>query len=220
MTQITLGEYTKDQLLSALGSKDLSNAKRTLTKQGYSFTTNGKKGNNYRITITSLSIPVSAVAAENFRLCCQQELGVKDDIDFNKLAILVCFLEYDYDFINLTLEQMELRIKQQGFTLSRKTISKYLEILENNNLIVCFMSQYAYYVILDNGTKFIRRDQWLQFWDIYYNGDKYSYSDILDYLGGKPKKRHYRYFGNALVPAYKVLVENAKTIVKEIRANE
>jgi len=217
MSKIELGEYTKEQLFTILGSKDLSNIKRDLTKQGYSYTTNNKRGNNYRLTITA--VPVSTVKTDIFRNICKSELGITENIDFDKLAILVCFLEYDTNFVNLTLESMESRIKEEGFIISRKTIAKYLDILEQNNILVWFMSEYVYYVPLDK-TKFITRKQWLVFWDTCYNGPKEIHLELSNLLGGRPYKRHKRYFGNALVPAYFELVENAKTIVKEIRKNE
>ena len=213
MSKLTLGEYTKEQLFAILGSKDLSNIKRDLTKQGYSYTTNNKRGNNYRLTITA--VPVSAVKTDNFRNICRNELGINENIHYDKLAILVCFLEYDSNFVNLTQEAMERRIKETGFILSRKTIDKYLEILERNDILVWFSSEYVYYIPLEK-TKFITHKQWLMFWDALYNGPRYAYLELLDLLGNRPYKRLKRYFGNALVPAYFELVENARIIVKEL----
>lgn len=217
MGKLTLGEYTKEQLFAILGKKDLSNVKRDLTKQGYSYTTNGKKGNNFLLTITS--VPVYPAAAENFRKCCREELGITENIDFDKLAILACFLEYDTNFVDLTQEQMESRIKELGFILSRKTIAKYLEIFERNNILVTFFGEYVYYIPLDK-TRFITREEWLDFWDAVYNTNGHAYEYLIAELGNRPYKRNKKYFGNALVPAYKELVKHSTTIVKEIRNNE
>lgn len=217
MSKLTLGEYTKEQLFTILGKKDLSNVKRDLAKLGYSYTTNNKRGDNYRLIITS--VPVSAVNSDTFRKICKTELGITENIDFDKLAILVCFLEYDTNFVDLTLEQMENRIKEQGFILTRKTIAKYLEVFERNNILVTFFGEYVYYIPLDK-TRFITKEEWLNFWDAVYNTNGIAYKYLVDELGNRPYKRNKRYFGNALVPAYKELVKRATTIVKEIRNNE
>ena len=217
MTQLTLGEYSKEQLFSILGSTDLSNIKRDLTKKGYIFTTNRKRGDSYRLIITS--VPVLPVNPESFRKFCKDELGIKENINFNKLALLVCFLEYDKDFINLSLDGMEHRIKEQGFILSKKTILKYLDILERNNILV-ELFQYVYYVPLGYTYKFITREEYKAFWDTYYNGNNFVSKCLLEDLGNKPKKKFRKYFGNALVPAYQELVKQATVLVKEIRENE
>lgn len=221
MNKLTIGTYTKEQLFTILGSTDLSNIKRDLTKKGYTYTTNGKRGNNYRLEITAIPAAVSAVSFDNFRKCCKEELSIDDNLDFTKLAILICFLEYDTNFVDLTQEQMESRIREKGFIITRKTIAKYLDILERNNILVTFPSEYVYYVPLDK-PKFITRETWLTFWDAYYNrvDNSNTYYTLLDLLGNAPKKRVKHYFGNALVPAYYTLVENAKEIVKEIKEHE
>lgn len=216
MSQITIGEYTKEQLFAILDKKDLSNVKRDLTKQGYSYTTNRRKGDNFRLTITG--VPVYSIAADNFRKCCKEELGITDNIDFNKLALLVCFLEYDTNFVDLTLEQMEKRIKELKFTLSRKTIAKYLDILRRNNLLVTFYGEYVYYIPLDK-TIFITNKEWKEFWNTVYNSNGYAYNYLTNQLGNRPYKKDKRYFGNALLPYYKSLVESATSIVKQYYQN-
>lgn len=217
MTQLKVGEYSKEQLFSILGSTDLSNIKRDLTKQGYIFTTNGRRKDSYRLIITS--VPVLPVNTETFRKFCIHELGITENINLDKLAILVCFLVYDKDFIDLSLDGMEYRIKEQGFTLSKKTILKYLNILERNNILV-ELAQYVYYVPLGHTYKFITREEYKAFWDTYYNGNNYVSKCLLEDLGNKPKKKFRKYFGNALVPAYQELVKQATVKVKEIRKNE
>lgn len=220
MDKIAIGTYTKEQLFTILGSTDLSNIKRDLTKKGYKYTTNGKRGNNYRLEITAVPAAVYSVSFDNFRKCCKEELGITENIDFEKLAILICFLEYDTNFVDYTLEQKERRIREEGFIITRKTIAKYLDILDKNNILWKTIGEYVYYVPLDNGPKFISRETWSMFWNTYYNSDNKSYYTLLALLGNKPKRRNKQYFGNAIIPAYWTLLENAKQIVKEIRNNE
>lgn len=50
---IKSGTYTKEELILLTGKKDLSNIKRDLTKQGYKIKTNGRRGSDYRITISN-----------------------------------------------------------------------------------------------------------------------------------------------------------------------
>ena len=88
-----------------------------IVNNGYKYTTNNKRGNNYRLIITE--IPVTTVNYDNFRNICINYLGTSKNIDFNKLALVLCFMQYDTRFIDLTFEQMERRIKDKGFVVSR-----------------------------------------------------------------------------------------------------
>ena len=74
---------------------------------------------------------------------------------------------------------MEKRIKELKFTLSRKTIAKYLDILRRNNLLVTFYGEYVYYIPLDK-TIFITNKEWKEFWNTVYNSNGYAYNYLTN----------------------------------------
>lgn len=82
---IELGySYTKDQLYKIFESKDLSNIKRKLKSLGYEFTTNNRRGDNYRLTIIN-KVVTSVDKIVNFRDYCINELNAVN-IDYYKFA--------------------------------------------------------------------------------------------------------------------------------------
>ena len=73
------------------------------------------------------------------------DLGVDPRTDFRKLAYFIYLVLNDEEFNGMGAEMMEEYSRNKPFGMSRQTISKYLNLLEDHNLISLMRSDCVYY---------------------------------------------------------------------------
>ena len=133
---LELREYTKEEIMSICGftTNKASNIKTNLERMGYQFTTNDKKGKNYRITIT-------AIPQDRFKDLCVSKLGIPAQSDFRILKTFFYRFFCDDEFQQLPFEEMERELEQ----LNRQIISKWANYFISKGWVNESTAEYTYY---------------------------------------------------------------------------
>ena len=96
---LKMATYTKDDLVKEFNTDKMCNITRSLTTMGYEFETNGKRGKNYRLTITKLP--------NMFKVFCISELGIPAQCDFDTMLYFFYFYFCDDEFTCMTSEEKQ-----------------------------------------------------------------------------------------------------------------
>ena len=186
---LELRTYSFAELSEYLGTSDVEGTNRKLKNYGISFTAEGRgKESNY--TITAISNP--------FKVFSVFDVGMAPQTDFTKFRYFVYLLLCDEDFAWRPAEMMEEYLRKCDNGISRQTVSKYLNKLNDCGLISMGMGDYTYYkVFKKQGVQcheIITREEyakaWAMYWECKENGydSSAAYSSMYNRFGGVPRK--------------------------------
>lgn len=162
---LELRDYTKEELVAIFKIDKMSNIRVNLDRMGYKHETNGKKGKNFRLTITALP-----PAQDRFKRICIDKLGIPAQSDFFILRNFFYYFFCDEDFRRLTDSQMVEVLAAEGKMVTRQTISKWKNFLEEKQLIYKSSTEYVYFVTFaDKTTMEITKEEYKLAWDRYWN---------------------------------------------------
>ncbi len=133
-----------------------------------------------------------------FRLYCVFDLGVSPQTDFHKLRDFTVYLLTNDDFSWRPMEMMEEYLRRFTDGPTRQTISHYLRIFTDRELIA-LNGEYVYYkVYKDRGVQkheIIEKAEYSAAWAVYWecrNEEKNSgvaYTTMYNKFGGVPRKQ-------------------------------
>lgn len=137
---LELREYTKEEIMSICGftDKKASNIITRLERMGYRCESNGKKGKNYRLTIT-------AIPGDRFKDFCVSKLGIPAQSDFRILKTFFCKYFCEPEFQQLPFEDMERELEKEGKNLNRQIISKWVKFFIKKGWVNESNADYTYY---------------------------------------------------------------------------
>lgn len=137
---LELREYTKEEIMSICGftDKKASNIITRLERMGYRCESNGKKGKNYRLTIT-------AIPQDRFKDLCVSKLGIPAQSDFRILKTFFYRFFCDDEFQQLPFEEMERELEKDGKQLNRHIISKWANYFISKGWVNESTAEYSYY---------------------------------------------------------------------------
>lgn len=151
--------YTYQEFRELFSTRDSRSMKNRLSRWGVDFQTTGR-GQNIQFHIQRIKDP--------FKVYCILDLGYSPQVDFDKLALLLYYFLNDDSFPGLPMETMELRMRENGHTLTRQTIKHYLGRLEKLEMISTFAGDYRYYFarrgVLRDATKEEYSKAWQEYW--------------------------------------------------------
>lgn len=187
---LKIKQYTKEELFDLVNTKDLSNAKRTLTRLGYEFITEGR-GDNYRLTITATPTP--------FKMFCIEELGFNPNTDFEKLKtfLYVCFC--DETARELPFSALERMFAEERTPIERHTLSFWMKHLRKLGLLHIDKTEAIYFVSFSIDSKVyteeITKEKYVEAWASYWKAiNEGEYEDGLAAMrkvaGGKVFKKY------------------------------
>lgn len=188
---LELKTYTKDEIVSILGTEDRQGIKRKLDGYGVEYIIDGWK--NYTLTITAINDP--------FRLFCITTLGIPAQADFQKLKILYYYLFCCPEFATQPYEVMASKLKEEGEAdpPSSKTIGKWVAHLGTIDFVAFDRDDCVYYAIQKGkdglrACKEITREVYCAGWHIYWTykpgeGTEAAYYRMFNYVGGHPCRR-------------------------------
>ena len=141
-------------------------------------------------TITAIQDP--------FKLFCVFDLGIRPQTNFKKLRDFTAYLLTSDDFNWRPMEMMEEYLRRFTDGPSRQTISHYLRLFTDRNLIA-MNGEYVYYkVYKDRGVQkheIITKEQYKAAWAVYWNrrndgaDSRVAYSVMYSWLNGVPRKQ-------------------------------
>ena len=157
--------YTYAEFSALFNTRDNQGIKRRLDRWGIKYSTAGR-GTGLKYTIEDISDP--------FVPFCILDLGFAPQTFFDKLNLFLYYFLNDKEFAGLPCEMMERRIENDGYTLSRQTIEKYLRQLDHQDLILRASGNYHYYFArrgrLIDTTKEKYSQAWREYWQDKENG--------------------------------------------------
>ncbi len=196
MEELTLRDYPIGVLRNILGTSDKQGTDRKLKKYGYGFTLKGS-GSNRVYTITSLPD-----ALHRFSLFCVSSLGFSPQTDFRKLRDFVFFLFTDPDFDWRPDEMMEEYLRLAGRGMTRQTIARYKQRLEEAGLIDTIFGEFVYYKVYKNcgvqEHEIITKEDYGKAWKLYWDwrnthpddeDSRPAYQHMYNKFGGVPRKQ-------------------------------
>ena len=183
--------YTKQELVDMFHTDKMCNIKRSVESMGYKWDSNNKRGNNFRVTITAITI-------DKFKEICTNKLGIPAQSDFRILKHF--FYQYfcDEEFQQLPITEMERILNEDDKTITRQTIAKWIKLFEEKNLIYKSNMDYTYYVTLTlddrTSTEEITREEYTRAWKRYWEvkkqfGYKVAFVEMCKVNGGKVSKK-------------------------------
>lgn len=156
--------YTKQELVDIFHSSKMCNITRTLDSLGYEYKTNGRKGDNYRLTITK--------TPDAFKAFCVEELGIPQQSDFRLLKNFFYYFFCDEDFAQLPITEMERILKSDGLAPSRQTLTKWIQFLKEKN-IIHKSNEYNYFATVSSEISTesvqISKELYLKAWEAYWS---------------------------------------------------
>ena len=187
---IELRTYTKAEMAEILHTPTRQGITRKLDGYNISYICSGR-GEDLKITITAIANP--------FKVFCITELGIPAQSDFPKLRNLFYYLFCCEGFAELPLIEMAERLKEDGKSVSRETIGKWLRYLEHIDYIAFDKADCTCYAIspAPDGKKLhreISKQQYNTGWKIYFEsvpeeGTRSAYRRMYNYIGGHPYKK-------------------------------
>lgn len=197
MEKLALRKYTLRELRNILGTSDKQGTDRKLEHYGYGYLPDKHGWGDTRIyTITSLPD-----ALHRFSMFCISSLGFSPQIEFRKLRDFVFFLFTDPDFDWRPDEMMEEYLRLAGHKISRPTIAKYKQRLEEAGLIDTIFGDFVYYKVYKNcgvqEHEIITKEEYSKAWKLYWNwrnahpdeDSRPAYKHMYNKFGGVPRKQ-------------------------------
>ncbi len=188
---LELKEYSLAEMAEALRSTAITKQAitRRLDNLPLTYTRDGR-GNTLTFTIQSIQDP--------FKVYCILDLDIDSRADFKKLRNLFYYLFCVEGFVEMPMSEMEAWLNEADMPVSRKTISKWLNYLQNIDFIMLDKSDSIYYKIKKrNGQKIhmeIDRETYNKAWQIYFEekkqrGSDWAYWAMYEFLGGHPYRK-------------------------------
>lgn len=184
--------YSIMELEIILGSTGKQAIDRKLTRYGIKYRSKGR-GSSRVYTILEISDP--------FKVFCIVDLGMNSRCKFDRMRYFFYYLLCAETLDNIPLSEMPAFLaKEAGVDISRQTLSKWLEKLNDSDFYQFSSENIKYYKITENaaGEKesiLITRDEYKKAWQSYFNIKKathdsgIAYSMMHRYLGGHPYKK-------------------------------
>ncbi len=185
-------EYGAPELWRYFGVKNNDSLEEKM-KNTYKVEYNKKGwGSNTKYTITAIP--------NRFKLFCVFDLGFPPQTDFRKLRDYVIYLLGDDDFNWRPAEMMEEYLRVEGHSISRQTIGKYQERLEDLGFVGKWGDCVYYRVYKHCGVQkhdIVSKEEYCAAWHQYFeyraaNPDKDSrpaYMFMYNRFGGVPRKQ-------------------------------
>jgi len=162
---------------------------RKLQNYNVQFTRTGRgAGSVYNITAIHDPFKVYAVF----------DLGASPQTDFKKLADFVYLILNDDAFKEMNPTMMEDYLKNEKLGISRQTLAKYIELLEEKDLISKSQSECIYYRAKEKKGVLTREpvsfDEYKKAWQVFWNcvNDGYdrpaAFRTMRKTFGGAPQK--------------------------------
>lgn len=178
--------YTYSELSELFHTRDNQGIKRRLDRWGVQYEVKGRgAGTTFHIQEIE----------KRFEMYCVLDLGFSSNTDFGKLSLFLYYLFNDDGFDGLPCEMMEARINKDGLVLTRQTISKYLDKLGNNNLLLRNSWKYHYYFAKKGKLIEATQEEYSQAWREYWRAkdDGHSSMEAISQMcrkyGGVAKKQ-------------------------------
>ena len=181
--------YTRQELIDIFGTERLDSIKRSLKRMNIDYTSSGS-GKKFTLTVTA--------APDGFKSLCIEKLGIPAQSDFRILKHF--FYQYfcDEEFQQLPTTEMERILNEDGKTITRQTIAKWIKLFEEKNLIYKSNMDYTYYVTLTlddrTSTEEITREEYTRAWKRYWEvkkqfGYKVAFVEMCKVNGGKVSRK-------------------------------
>ena len=151
--------YTKPEMTRILGTKSRQGIDRKLQRYGVGFVVCGR-GENAVYTINTMSDP--------FKVYAVLHLDCDANTDFRKLRNFYYYYFNDEEFMAMPDEVKEFRMCADGKNISRCTIAKYVQKLEQKNLISRNTDNFIYYFAYKDSQRRTDRDEYRQAWIEYW----------------------------------------------------
>lgn len=207
--------YTKKDLVELFNTDRLDSIERSLKRLGYEYTKRGR-GDKLELTITK--------TPNAFKMFCINELGVSPQTDFTLLRNFFYYFFCDEEFQQLPIGQMVEAMEQDGKTICRQTISKWIQFLEKQGIISIDNANCLYYVSFTIGEKHFveeisREDYskaWRKYWKIRKNGGTYAeaFNAMCQVNGGtifkKPAIEENAFYNELICDLIDVLLDDLK----------
>lgn len=206
------GEYTKEELVNEFNTSRIDSIKRSLTRLGYEYETNGRNGKNLRLTITK--------APNMFKMFCINELGVPAQSDFRILRDFFYYFFCDEEFQQLPVGEMARIMEEEKKAVSRQTIAKWIQFFKDKSIIY-ESREYLYFatVVTDISTESLQITKeeytraWQRYWTVKRNsGDaKTAFDEMKKVNGGvvfKKQKIEENGFYSSLIDSLVELLES------------
>lgn len=182
--------YEYEELSKYLGTIDPQGIERKLKTYGVEFSKSGR-GKKSIYNISAINEP--------FKVFAVFELEADPHTDFQKLAYFIYLVLNDEGFNGMGAEMMEEYLRKKPFGMSRQTISKYLDLLEEQNLIALLRSDCVYYRVYKKyGVQthdVVERKEYCDAWKVYWdciNNKGYdssaAFQTMYNKFGGVPRK--------------------------------
>lgn len=157
--------YTYPELSALFQTRDSQGIRRRLNRWGVQYETKGR-GAGTTFTIQKIDKP--------FEMYCMLDLGFSPNTDFRKLSLFLYYLFNDDGFAGLPCEMMEARINADDLVLTRQTIERYLQKLNDKNLLLRNSGDYHYYFAkkgnLTDTTQEEYSQAWREYWQVKADG--------------------------------------------------
>ena len=183
---LELKTYTKAEMVEMFQSNNNEAIKRKLKRYGVEFIVSGR-GQKAEFTITQISDP--------FKVFCIIELGIQANTDFEKLCPYFYYLLNEDDFTWLPDEAAEDVMRQNKHSVSRQTIRRYKEILQNKNWIASSGAEYIYYFAYQSRRFLTDKETYSEAWQVYWDGIRgglgagEAMGNVIYQYGGCPRKQ-------------------------------
>lgn len=186
---LEIRQYSIAELREVLGTKDKQGIDRKLKGYGITFHSAGRAEKRV-YTIEGIPDP--------FKMYAITKLGIPAQADFMKIRNLYYYFFCVDGFAELPQLEMEAILEEDGYKMSYKVISKWLNYLEHLDYISLSTSEFTYYAINRvNDIKIyheISRDLYLNGWHLYFEtkdveGTESAYIKMTRLVGGHPYKK-------------------------------
>lgn len=161
---LKIATYTKQELVDIFHTTKMCNITRSLDSMGYEYVTNGRKGDNYRLTITK--------TPNNFKTFCINELGIPERSNFRILKEFFYLFFCDEEFQQMPITEMVRILKSEGEEVSRQTIAKWIQFLRDKNIIF-EGNEFNYFATVvtavSTETFIITQEEYLKAWKVYWD---------------------------------------------------
>lgn len=181
--------YQYEELSKYLKTTNPQGTERKLENYGVEFSKRGV-GLKSTYNITAINEP--------FKVFAVFDLGVDPRTDFRKLAYFIYLVLNDEEFNGMGAEMMEEYSRNKPFGMSRQTISKYLNLLEDHNLISLMRSDCVYYRVYKKlgvqTHEIVSRKEYADAWKIYWDcinkgyDTRAAFQSMYNKFGGAPRK--------------------------------